>query len=71
VRPLLRRYSRARGTAVRKKTPLLVEQLTTILMAMPDNELAMRALTGICPRSLADKTLNGKELPMKRSPTTL
>jgi len=56
---------------VRKKTPLLVEQLTTILMAMPDNELAMRALTGICPRSLADKTLNGKELPMKRSPTTL
>jgi len=34
---------------VRKKTPLLVEQLTTILMAMPDNELAMRALKASAP----------------------
>jgi len=42
VRRLLRRYSRARGTAVRKKEPLLIEQLPAILMAMPDDELAMR-----------------------------
>ncbi len=42
VRRLLRRYSRARGTAVRKKEPLLIEQLPTILMAMPNDQLAMR-----------------------------
>ncbi len=42
VRRLLRRYSRARGTAARKKEPLLIEQLPAILMAMPDDELAMR-----------------------------
>jgi len=42
VRRLLRRYSRARGTAVRKKEPLLIDQLPAILMAMPDDELAMR-----------------------------
>ncbi len=42
VRRLLRRYSRARGTAVPKKEPLLIEQLPAILMAMPDNELATR-----------------------------
>jgi len=42
VRRLLRRYSRARGTAVRKKEPLLIEQLPAILMAMPDDELATR-----------------------------
>jgi len=35
VRRLLRRYSRARGTAVRKKEPLLIEQLPAILTAMP------------------------------------
>ena len=40
VRRFLRRYSRARGTAVRKKEPLLIEQLPAILMAMPDDELA-------------------------------
>ena len=42
VRRLLRRYSRARGTAVRKKEPLLIEQLPAILMAMPDDALATR-----------------------------
>jgi len=31
VRRLLRRYSRARGTALRKKEPLLIEQLPAIL----------------------------------------
>jgi len=42
VRRLLRRYSRSRGTAVRKKEPLLIEQLPAILMAMPDDLIAMR-----------------------------
>jgi len=42
VRRLLRRYSRAGGTAVRKKDPLLIEQLPAILMAMPDDQLAAR-----------------------------
>ena len=42
MRRLLRRYSRARGTAVRKKKPLLIEQPPAILMAMPDDELATR-----------------------------
>jgi len=40
VRRLLRRDSRARGTAVRKKEPLLIEQLPAILTAMPDDQLA-------------------------------
>jgi len=30
------------GTAVRKKEPLLIEQLPAILMAMPDDDLATR-----------------------------
>jgi len=42
VRRLLRRYSRARGTAVRKKEPLLIEQLPAILLAMPDDLSAAR-----------------------------
>jgi len=42
VRRLLRRYSRARGTAVRMTEPLLIEQLPAILMAMPDDQLAQR-----------------------------
>ncbi len=42
MRRLLRRYSRARGTAVRKKERLLIEQLPAILMAMPDAQLAQR-----------------------------
>jgi len=42
VRRLLRRYSRARGTAVRKKEQLLIEQLPAILIAMPDDQLAIR-----------------------------
>jgi len=42
VRRLLRRYSRSRGTAVRKKEPLLIEQLPAILMAMLDDLPAQR-----------------------------
>jgi len=42
VRRLLRRYSRARGTAVRKKEPLLIDQLATILVAMGDDLPAQR-----------------------------
>ncbi len=42
VRKLLRRYSRSRGTAVKKKEPLLIERLPAILMAMPDDLPAMR-----------------------------
>jgi len=42
VRRLLRRDSRARETAVRKKEPLLIEQLPAILMAIPDDQLATR-----------------------------
>jgi len=42
VRRLLRRYSRSRGTAVRKKESLLIEQLPAILIAMPDDQLATR-----------------------------
>jgi len=42
VRRLLRRYSRARGTAVRKKEPLLIEQLPAILMAMTDDLITTR-----------------------------
>jgi len=39
---LVRRYSRARGTAVGEKEPLLIKQLPAILMAMPDDQLATR-----------------------------
>jgi len=42
VRKLLRRYSRSRGTAVKKKEPLLIERLPALLMAMPDNLPATR-----------------------------
>jgi len=42
VRKLLRRYSRSRGTAVRKKEPLLIERLPALLMAMPDDLPARR-----------------------------
>ncbi len=42
VRKLLRRYSRSRGTAVRKKEPLLIERLPALLMAMFDDLLARR-----------------------------
>lgn len=38
---LLRRYSRARGSAVRKKEPLLIEQPRAILMAMPADRSRM------------------------------
>ncbi len=49
VRRLLRRYSRARGTVVRKNEPLLIEQLPAILMAMPEHE--SRRTIGRCCRS--------------------
>ncbi|MBD5636100.1 MAG: tyrosine-type recombinase/integrase, partial [Candidatus Eremiobacteraeota bacterium] len=42
VRRLLRRYSRSRGTAVKKKEPLLIENVATLLAAMPDDLLALR-----------------------------
>jgi len=42
VRKLLRRYSRTRGTAVRKKEPLLIERLPALLMAMSDDLPARR-----------------------------
>jgi integrase len=42
VRKLLRRYSRSRGTAVKKKEPLLIERLPAILRAMPDDLPALR-----------------------------
>ncbi len=42
VRKLLRRYSRSRGTAAKKKEPLLVERLPALLMAMPDDLPAAR-----------------------------
>jgi len=42
VRKLLRRYSRSRGTAVKKKEALLIERLPAILMAMPEDLPALR-----------------------------
>ncbi len=42
VRKLLRRYSRSRGTAAKKKEPLLIERLPALLMAMPDVLAATR-----------------------------
>jgi integrase len=42
VRKLLRRYSRTRGTAVKKKEPLLIERLPAILMAMANDVPACR-----------------------------
>ncbi len=42
VRKLLRRYSRSRGTVAKKKEPLLIERLPTLLMAMPDDLAATR-----------------------------
>jgi integrase len=42
VRKLLRRYSRTRGTAVKKKEPILIERLRVILMAMAEDLPAVR-----------------------------
>lgn len=42
VRRMLRRYARTRGTAVKKKDPLLIERLPALLMAMPDDLPARR-----------------------------
>ncbi len=42
VRRLLRRYSRSRGTAVKKKEPLLIEHFPAILAAMGDGLAARR-----------------------------
>ena len=42
VKKLVRRYSRTRGTAEKKKDALTIEQLPAILMAMPDDLPALR-----------------------------
>jgi integrase len=42
VRKLLRRYSRSRGTAAKKKDPLLIDRLPVLFMAMPDDLAAAR-----------------------------
>ena len=42
VKKLLRRYSRARGTAEKKKDALTIERLPAILIAMPDDLPALR-----------------------------
>jgi len=42
VRRLLRRYSRSRGTAEKKKEPLLIEHFPALLAAMGDNLAAQR-----------------------------
>jgi len=42
VRRLLRRYSRSRGTAEKKKEPLLIEHFPAILAAMGDDLAAQR-----------------------------
>ena len=42
VKKLVRRYSRTRGTAVKKKDALTIERLPAILMAMPDDLPALR-----------------------------
>ena len=42
VKKLVRRYSRTRGTAEKKKDALTIERLPAILMAMPDDLRALR-----------------------------
>jgi integrase len=42
VRRMLRRYARSRGTAVKKKDPLLIERLPSLLLGMSDDEPAVR-----------------------------
>ena len=42
VKKLVRRYSRTRGTAEKKKDALTIERLPAILMAMPDDLPALR-----------------------------
>ena len=42
VKKLVRRYSRSRGTAEKKKDALTIERLPAILMAMPDDLPALR-----------------------------
>jgi len=42
VKKLVRRYSRSRGTAVKKKDALTIERLPAIFMAMPDDLPALR-----------------------------
>ena len=42
VKKLVRRYSRSRGTAEKKKDALTIERLPAILMAMPDDFPALR-----------------------------
>lgn len=42
VRRMLRRYARTRGTATKKKEPLTIERLPTIVSAMADDVAALR-----------------------------
>ncbi len=42
VKKLLRRYSRSRGTAVKKKEAFTIDRLATLLSAMPDDLPALR-----------------------------
>jgi integrase len=42
VRLLVARYARSRGTAKRKKEPLLLERVPALLLAMPDDLPARR-----------------------------
>ena len=42
VKKLVRRYSRSRGTAVKKKDALTIERFPVILLAMPNDLLALR-----------------------------
>jgi integrase len=42
IRRMLRSYTRVKGTAVQKKTALLIEHLPSLLMAMPDDLAAAR-----------------------------
>jgi len=42
VKKLLRRYSRSRGTAVKKKEAFTIDRLATVLSAMPDDLPAVR-----------------------------
>lgn len=58
VRKMLQRYARSRGTAVRKKDPLTVERLPSLVLAIRDDLPAQRdrvlplcGYAGACRRS--------------------
>lgn len=45
IKKLVRKYSRTRGTAVQKKSALMIERLPAILLAMPTEPSALRDST--------------------------